>query len=730
MATELFQPVGSRLVDGFTHHVIQGTLATTVKNPFRAGHISQFSCVGLEPNGNKSTSESTLRQISSHHGRSYEFVLGEEAVVIWEDEHGNIYTKLNTKGNNCTAPNVYLYSLSPSGFLFFGLQDSDSLVRVLRASDFLRSHHIDTEAIVKVIEPAELPYNGENVPLPEFKRRLVHQIWERDARDGERYKETDFKLVPRKQIPELSLTLDKMTFFFTVRGVQVTERLADLAEVSNEEEFLRIITNAFRFVNIDEAVKARENKDYRPETFSPQSQEDIERYFSEYLPRRTAHNFAKMLEHRVVLVYSHAGNISTVGSLFDLDSVRGEPLGLGDQPVTYQDWFQDVKTFLDSLQFLKPKEIGGCTSAFSPKEFGFNFLRYLSQEMGFGGREKAVDFKMRILGHHHPDLELLRQYIDQSWDPSLPPLPDPEEVVKFLEEELPSLDSDEGEADEEQGRTFFVATMEDIMEKILVQMCHEAEPDMDQDREDWVEIRCKLLSNALTQFQIEAGQQNMGMAILKLARYKSLDDFRYPLYQKLTKQWGWEEDIAHHAWGIDALFAGFGSLPTLGLREYYLTRLSEQLGWDFSLSESPEEMIAIFHEEDQKSAKARLEKAFAESSNGDETEKIIENALKGDAFDNFTWDHSGRYFGFVIEYVRAKFEEQRAEEMVRLREKYGEKRAEIVAGWFQQRYDSMLIDGLADEVTEEIERVSEKRIEVLKAEYSARREAEKTAISI
>lgn len=176
--SEIYRLVNSIQVEGFTHSEIQGNPVPTKRTPFKDGHIEQFSCVGIENKDEDEPTAGYLRQISSHHGRSYEFSMGEEGSIIFSDEYENIYTSLTTKGNDLTGslPLVTKEGYAPSGFRFHGLQGSDSIVRALRASELMRPNGIPTELFIKVIEPLEVPYKDEVIPLAELKKSLVQQV--------------------------------------------------------------------------------------------------------------------------------------------------------------------------------------------------------------------------------------------------------------------------------------------------------------------------------------------------------------------------------------------------------------------------------------------------------------------------------------------------------------------------------------------------------------------------
>jgi len=190
---ECYLPLDTLKVAGVTHDQLQGQFTSTQGNPFPYGHIDLFSCVAVNhrPRIKAADSSGHLIQISEIHGRAYEL----DYPVIWTDEYGNLFTRLNTKGNNLTFPRVFLSESNPSGFMWYGLQDSNCLLRVLRASEILRRNHIDTEVIIKVIQPTDLPFKKELLDQESFKSRLINQVWKEDAPEDSKYRKATLNKV-------------------------------------------------------------------------------------------------------------------------------------------------------------------------------------------------------------------------------------------------------------------------------------------------------------------------------------------------------------------------------------------------------------------------------------------------------------------------------------------------------------------------------------------------------
>lgn len=318
---ELYKRINSLAVPGFTHDQIQGIPAMPDNVPFKDGHLSAFSLVSVNGNMPEGTEllNGRLVQVTPAHGRSYEFRFGEKGSIYFADKYGNIFSSLTTKGNNLETPRIERDGNAPSGYRIYGMQDSNSMLRVLYASELLRSHNIDTEIILRVIEPQQLPLEGQLVQLQDFKRGLIQKFWDENRSE-------------RVNLPTITKALNDMTLFITVRGHQVPERMQDLSQVRTRDEFKSVMSRVFAYVN-----KASRT------SFNVENNEDIQKYFEEYLPKKIAINYAKLHNLALIHIFPHQGNISAVGSIYDLDSVRGKTLGLGDEENNKEGFDAEIK---------------------------------------------------------------------------------------------------------------------------------------------------------------------------------------------------------------------------------------------------------------------------------------------------------------------------------------------------------------------------------------------------
>lgn len=287
-----------------------------------------------------------LYKISSKHGRSYELVLkGMEDVGAWGDEYGTLFTSYSIKGNNLNNPHVQYNGTLPTRNHVYGMQDGYFINRTVRASQELRRLGVEAEMTTRVIEPEELPVGNRNLSIPDFKDELVGRSiaheWGKFA-----YLFT-FLLKPdgKKRLADIKDFVELVDLRFSVRAMQVPERMWDLAALPTKEALFQAIGRALDFANFSEKLKSEENPEYEADYFDIEKIDDIFRFFGTYVPKKVGRYFAKMHMNGITHGYPHQGNISMVGSIYDLDSVTGEALGLGDV-VTADDYANDISQLI------------------------------------------------------------------------------------------------------------------------------------------------------------------------------------------------------------------------------------------------------------------------------------------------------------------------------------------------------------------------------------------------
>ncbi|GEM_PF-3331465 len=331
----LYRYVSSVSVPGFVIDKLGTDPIEAAQTPFKEGYLPDFSRLVTKKRGSKRLTPGLI-QVSTSQKRVFELRYGEKGNVFWTDEYGNPYNILQEKGGNVTNPDVRVEPRAPSGFIIWGIQDSDSILRTVRASNFMRSRHIGTEALVRLTEPEELRFKGIGVTREEFKQKLIQKVWAANHRKNT-HLEGGWFAVTRNDVPRLAGELKDMTFYLSTLGRQVSERFHDLKYVNSDDDLKRIMERVFTFWNLKQEFLRKK----RGETviLNSNNPADILKYFTTYLPTETAKNYAALHGNddpnlALIHTFPHLGNVSLAGTIYDLDSVYGEPLGLGDKAVT------------------------------------------------------------------------------------------------------------------------------------------------------------------------------------------------------------------------------------------------------------------------------------------------------------------------------------------------------------------------------------------------------------
>lgn len=277
----------------------------------------------------------SLRQPSNAHQRSFE-LHGDVFSKPWHDAHSNRYAAFTLKGNNFSNPGVMRHPTAIDEYIAWGLQESKIIERVLKASEILRERNVSTEYIVGLAEPKAYPFAKlgnettayDLLPLAEYRRRIVEKHW--------------------KSLPKPEQSFDK---------------LVDMQSKFNDMTFyvsMRATDSAYRFDDLTAGHKKRRQEVYDEinkywllpdeEPLSADKQADWTRYVERYLARNFGQNLARLhvdLAHD----FLHGLNITALGGIVDLDSVHGEPLGFGDEPI---DDLDRAKDFLQAGKTLFP----------------------------------------------------------------------------------------------------------------------------------------------------------------------------------------------------------------------------------------------------------------------------------------------------------------------------------------------------------------------------------------
>jgi hypothetical protein len=279
-----------------------------------------------------------LHQTSQRHQRSLE-VRDPALPELWTDEFGNTYGNLNLKGNGFYHPTLFETTTASERVIAFGLQESNVIERVIKASQLMRAAGIGTEYILGLAEPKQyavpdydwLTDQHTLVPLGLYKSILVNRYWG-DLPEADRTAE---------RLVELQRATGRMTFYVSARAMDTTLRLDEIEQTCDNHD---TVSELFEHAN----------KHYLPEGelgLTMDSRNDsVRRLLTTVTAPRLANNLLKLhcdleLAHR----YPNAMNITALGSLVDLDSVHGEALGLGDEPITADDIVDDLVQVMQGI---------------------------------------------------------------------------------------------------------------------------------------------------------------------------------------------------------------------------------------------------------------------------------------------------------------------------------------------------------------------------------------------
>ncbi|MDP3994660.1 MAG: hypothetical protein Q8P91_02430 [bacterium] len=132
----------------------------------------------------------------------------------------------------------------------------------------------------------------------------------------------------KQEVVDVKAYFESVDFFIEERDLQTAERLRDLGRLKDEASFKSVVEPIFKWVNkvFDYKKSGLIDGTNAPERFTF-TQDDIKRYFGEWLPTQMGIYLARMHKLGLAHGFPHAQNWSAVGTLYDLDSVSGLPVG-------------------------------------------------------------------------------------------------------------------------------------------------------------------------------------------------------------------------------------------------------------------------------------------------------------------------------------------------------------------------------------------------------------------
>lgn len=673
--TELYQPIDSMLVPchAFRDKEIDRLLDHKLL-PLGTDNLSQLALVATNENFSGNLNGPCLVQTTPYHRRSYEIRFGDNGSFIWADEYGNPFSSLTIKGSSAIFPQAYLFDISPSGFLIYGLQESDAIRRVLRVSKALRERKVETEIILGVFEPQQLPMNGEMVPLPEFKRRLIQQVWDENSNE-EKDKITGFIKVPRKDIPKLSEALENMTFLFTLRGLPVSERLGDVCDVSTKEELMAVLKNSFRFVNTKERMKQSHDPTYTPDFFNVEKDEDIQRYFEEYLPNQIGTNYGRA--HNLgIQKFTHSGNVTLTGGIPDLDSFRGEFTKCQDNKVydhhTRDDLERLVEGFTSTLRFLHAHKFANFDEDKTNTALVNCFDSYLRERDLGPDTFLALPRVRKIFSNFVPShTDCLQEYYTAiavskiGWDYQFMKR-GPETLDKFLsrkrywQKHIRQVIADSDKTGEQAK-----AEKASLSRRQKLQLEVNSDPILalshfisQEIRSDFLPTRGKDLGKVSSRYGREVA---IAVAELLLNReydkitkdidIEALQAGQANIYRRFVEDQGWEKNIFTHLTEIYDLFESFSKMCYTDSLKHYLSLIKPALSFDYQHPETFEEIVEKFHLQDQETYEKTTREELCRKLPTQRKDRLIKELLdpKTEAH------HAGsRFIEFVSEYMGDK----------------------------------------------------------------------------
>lgn len=317
-------------VAGWAHSNIQDEFIEPAQLPggFRIDADAIPVAIDEAAAGTLPPSQQELFRVSPHHGRSYEIGPNVDGrgkmsrLAIWQDQYNNQYTSVSLKGNNFSTHRIMESATAPSGYIPMGLQESDALYRIVKASRILRESGIPTEWIHGVYEPQQLVFNGELVSQATYKKRLLDHTMNQFGME---------------EAVKVAQAIEPMTFFITERSMMINDRLTDLITDTPEQARQRL-RHVFHVGN----KLFENNDDYRK--LLPSRAQDREHFFGVVYPALLGQSMAALHNAGLVHTFPTLSNTTLLGGIIDLDSVKGGALEIGDQDITASDLLNDLTT--------------------------------------------------------------------------------------------------------------------------------------------------------------------------------------------------------------------------------------------------------------------------------------------------------------------------------------------------------------------------------------------------
>ena len=320
----------------------------------RSPFAKRDTTVSTSAETNEKNESSNYAIVSPEHGRAIVDTRINNAVIWGGTKSGDIYGAKDWKGANMNHVRLQRDDYGTLGWRAEGLKDNVGIVRLQKASRILRDNGLPTENPIKIDKLLQVVEDGKTIPIWLWKTETI-KAFESSANVIEKMGDFEMTKKQREEADSVKKYLLGTDFYVEERDLQTAERLRDLETAKDEESFKKIVEPILKWV--DTVVEVKKSgliaNTPPPEKFSF-SPEDIKRYFGEWLPSQMGIYIARMHKLGLAHQFPHAQNWSVVGTLYDLDSVKGPQLG--DKENSKNDYAIDTK-----------KAVGAIAELFDPR---------------------------------------------------------------------------------------------------------------------------------------------------------------------------------------------------------------------------------------------------------------------------------------------------------------------------------------------------------------------------
>lgn len=253
---------------------------------------------------------------------------GKDMETAWTDEHGNYYSALTLKGINFSHSMLMESMTAVDRIIAYGLQESAIIRRVLKASRLLREAGVATEFIVGLVEPKEYQIRQNGILVDsksrsniDYNRNLGKKYWEQLPEEERNF----------DRLGDIFSKLEASTYYISMRASDTEYRVHDILIYQNaRKQFFDDVNQRFGT------------------EFDADNNDDLNEYLTTIAGPAIGRNLAKLHKLGLAHRFTNLMNVTAYGGIIDLDSVHGEPLGLGDEPVTVDDMVTDISRLFDS----------------------------------------------------------------------------------------------------------------------------------------------------------------------------------------------------------------------------------------------------------------------------------------------------------------------------------------------------------------------------------------------